>query len=351
MWLFLSFVVSFTVGHVHFEQRKVLNQDLVNRINLFNFGWTAGHSSYFEGKTMAEAKALCGVKPPGGRLPEHILRKPKQSSSSETSDLPKEFDIREVWGRRCPIVNEVRDQARCGGCWAMCVVSSASERMCIQTRGKKHVRLSAQDVLSCCRTCGDGCLGGWPQLAWDYLYQHGVVTGGSYGSKDGCYPYDLPHCDHHVGVVRYPDCGDVPSITPSCRGYCQNHEDFGNDRMHFNHSKEYNSEEEIMRALVEDGPLATFMKVYEDFPLYRSGVYKRTPNTEFLGYHAVLIHGYGEENGVKYWIAKNSWNEDWGDKGYIKILRGVNECSVEQGSTAANILNRPDFSKTDRQFW
>ena len=59
----------------------------------------------------------------------------------------------------------------------MCVVSSASERMCIQTRGKKHVRLSAQDVLSCCRTCGDGCLGGWPQLAWDYLYQHGVVTG------------------------------------------------------------------------------------------------------------------------------------------------------------------------------
>merc|ERR1711879_1037268 len=103
------------------------------------------------------------------------------SFSNHPSDLPREFDIRETWGHMCPVVHEIRDQARCGGCWAMCVMSAASERLCIQTHGATHARFSAQDVLSCCQRCGDGCLGGWPGLAWDYLYQRGGVTGGGYG--------------------------------------------------------------------------------------------------------------------------------------------------------------------------
>lgn len=47
------------------------------------------------------------------------------------------------------------------------------------------------------------------------------------------------------------------------------------------------------------------------------------------GGHAVKIIGWGVENGTKYWLVANSWNNKWGENGLFRILRGVNECNIE----------------------
>lgn len=58
-----------------------------------------------------------------------------------------------------------------------------SDRVCIHSNGKQNFRFSADDLVSCCWTCGMGCEGGYPGMAWRYWVRKGIVSGGSYGSN------------------------------------------------------------------------------------------------------------------------------------------------------------------------
>lgn len=93
--------------------------------------------------------------------------------------------------------------------------------------------------------------------------------------------------------------------------------------------------------------------------MFLLGVYHHVSGEE-LGGHAVKMVGWGEENGVPYWLIANSWNNDWyvqihillhfaylcyffmqiiiyllliiifrGDGGFFKIRRGHDECGIE----------------------
>ena len=87
-------------------------------------------------------------------------------------------------------------------------------------------------------------------------------------------------------------------------------------------------EEAIMAEIYQNGPVEGAFIVYEDFPTYKSGVYHHATGSA-LGGHAIRVLGWGVENGEKYWLCGNSWNTDWGDQGFFKIRRGVDECGIE----------------------
>uniref|UniRef100_A0A1I7YB33 Pept_C1 domain-containing protein n=1 Tax=Steinernema glaseri TaxID=37863 RepID=A0A1I7YB33_9BILA len=65
-----------------------------------------------------------------------------------------------------------------------------------------------------------------------------------------------------------------------------------------------------------------------EYQHYRAGVISSPYCGNKSTNHAVLAVGYGEENGLKYWLIKNSYGHGWGQHGYFKIERGVNMCGV-----------------------
>ena len=56
----------------------------------------------------------------------------------------------------------------------------------------------------------------------------------------------------------------------------------------------------------------------------------------------MLLVGYGQENGVDYWLIRNSWSSYWGDQGYVKIAQTPNDCGVSTSPTYAVIKSPPE---------
>lgn len=94
-----------------------------------------------------------------------------------------------------------------------------------------------------------------------------------------------------------------------------------------------------MTEIYTHGSVGADFEVYEDFINYKTGVYHHVKGS-YLGGHAIKLIGWGVENGAKYWIAVNSWNDGWGDNGTFKILRGSNHLGIE-GDVVGGIPKLP----------
>jgi len=282
--------------------------------------WKAGVN--FRGASLEYVKGLCGALKSG-------YRPPTRFHTVNVEDIPQEFDSRKQWPN-CPTIQEIRDQGSCGSCWAFGAAEAMSDRVCIGSKGNMNIEISAEDLLSCCHSCGMGCNGGFPESAWDFYESSGLVSGGLYNSHQGCRPYSIEACEHHINGSR-PQCKKDLDPTPKCVKKCDPDYkiEYTKDK-HFGSStySVHSSETQIQTELMNHGPVEAAFSVYEDFIQYKSGVYQHTTGQE-LGGHAVKMLGWGVENGTKYWLIANSWNTDWGDNGYFKILRGSDECGIE----------------------
>jgi len=273
--------------------------------------------------------------------PSEFLAAKPPLTVEEKVTLPDNFDWRtDPRAANCPSLKEIRDQANCGSCWAFGSVEAMTDRICLASKGEKSPHLSAQDVASCDQLGDMGCNGGVPSTVYTYYKNTGIVTGGNYGDKSMCYSYQLAPCAHHTNSSKYPACPDEVR-TPFCARRCVDKKDMSwrEDKHHGAGGYSVCSQgmsngacaDAMAQEIYTNGPITGMFFVHQSFTAYKSGVYQVTHpfRDPMLGGHAIKIMGFGVENGVKYWLVANSWNEDWGDSGYFKIKRGVNECQIE----------------------
>lgn len=107
-----------------------------------------------------------------------------------------------------------------------------------------------------------------------------------------------------------------------------------------------NSYDELMNAVATVGPVAVVVDA-SNWHAYESGIFngcdQETPDLN----HGVVLVGYGEEHGEKYWLVRNSWAPTYGEKGYIRVARQDNEnelCGIDvtpQDGTACAGDNEP----------
>ena len=245
--------------------------------------------------TIDELKAIMGAFPEDiaeieSEYPITITGKPPKPSKPPKGELPKSFDWRDHNGGCW--VTPVRDQAKCGSCWAFGTVAQLESLILIfnNTPGT-DLDLSEQFIVSC-DTSNFGCNGGNMYRAYDFVRDTGIPD-------EDCFPYkasDLPCND------RCTDWADrVERIDSWSR--------LGRIKINTNKIKE---------AVYENGPLSCGFDVYEDFFSYESGCYEYVTGP-YIGGHAVCIVGWTAEG---CWIAKNSWRDDWGENGFFKIKFG-----------------------------
>jgi len=298
-------------------RQPVVSNELVDKVNSLATTWTAGlnKGSLIDGASRIQVQGLLGALKGGPRLPS------KKVFEVDPSALPDSFDSRTQWSH-CASIQQVRDQSACGSCYAFGAVEAMSDRICIAQN--LNVTLSAADAAFCCNSCGGGCGGGFPSAVFEYWHTTGIV-------EEGCWTYPLASCDHHMNNSKNP-CPGSEYHSPKCASKCDS--TWGGPAWipdKHKASKVYtidSGETAIMQEIYANGPVETAFTVYDDFLSYTGGVYKYTWGQE-LGGHAVKIIGWGELNGVKYWTVANSWNVHWGDGGFFKIIRGVNNCGFE----------------------
>jgi cathepsin F len=223
-------------------------------------------------------------------------------------------------------VTPVKDQGQCGSCWAFSTIGNLEAALLV--KGLPQQILSEQLLVDCSHdcsmiqgqsVCNQGCDGGFQWNGMQNIKEWGGVV------SEASYPYtaETGKCK-----VTFPNKNPAYNFTAPITGYTC-----------VSSPKAAASEVTMAQYLYQNGPLSIALNAGY-LQSYDGGIIDPWFSVECPASgldHAVLIVGYGTESGTDYWIVKNSWGADWGEKGYFRIVRGKGACGLNTAVVSVNL--------------
>lgn len=293
---------------------------------------------------------------------------PKDFSWTNAEDISKYHEWKPV---QSPLLEPVNQYA-CGDCWAVSSATAFSDRWSIWHQTLENPNLSWSHILSCLPNNAK-CAGGSPNQAALFLEHTGTVS-------QKCADYQW--CIENPGCLKNTASDSVLSaLVPQCTEDCPKIY-----KAAVGQSVSLITPDSIQVEIFRNGPVVGVFRVFGDFIFggghdgwkKTKGVYMHFPNHDIYGYptkggggdeplglryvgnHAIVVVGWGVEHDVPniareigivsgsidtvkdtvdipYWLIRNSWGTEWGEKGYFKL-------AISDISTGLNInmgLDRP----------
>jgi len=265
------------------------NLDWINLSNAQNKSYTVTVNKFADLNTEEFGKQMCGYKP-ALRTTARVV------ADVETNTEDFTFTDSLNWVTK-GAVTAVKDQGQCGSCWAFSA-TGAIEGAYFVSKAKLN-NVAEQQLVDCSGTEGNqGCNGG----LMDYAFSWVIKNKGICAQTD--YPYTARDGSCKKGKTSVSTISSFKDVTEG-------------------------DEDALMEALKQQ-PVAIAIEADQAcFQFYHKGVLDDASCGTNLD-HGVLLAGFDTDaaSGKDYWLVKNSWGRSWGDQGYIKFVRGKNQCGL-----------------------
>jgi cathepsin X len=267
---------------------------------------------------------------PNFKKGQQVINTPIPSDYVDPEALPASFDWRNVGGQSyvTKSLNQHIPQY-CGSCWAHGASSALADRIKIARKARTvDVNLSIQFILNCGANTAGSCYGGDAGATYQFIHDNGFIP------YDTCMGYSACSSDSSEGFCGNADwtctaintCRTCSTFTEN-GGKCVGLNTFPNASI--SQFGGVSGEQAMMAEIYARGPIACGINA-EPILDYQGGI-ANIPNQPGID-HVISVVGWGVDNSTStpYWIIRNSWGEFWGEMGYIRLLRGQDQLSIEE---------------------